>query len=101
MSNISRHKGKNRTSNFELIWSEGTGNKKYKVKIFKNDKKIKTVQFGDKRYQQYQDNTPLKLYSFMDHNDKNRRRLYRLRHGGKGYQKILFSPAWFSWNFLW
>jgi hypothetical protein len=85
----------------ELDWMRGTGNKKYKVTIyFKNGTK-KTIQFGDKRYQQYKDSTPLKLYKTKDHKDKSRRENYRKRHGARGYQKKKYSPAWFSWNYLW
>lgn len=56
-------------------WRAGPGFKKYSV-----DVDNKTVSFGDKRYEQYEDNTPLKLYSHLDHKDPARRRLYRLRH---------------------
>jgi hypothetical protein len=74
--------------------------KKYDV-ILKNKKnnKIKTIPFGDKRYQQYKDSTGLKLYSKLDHNDKNRRRLFRLRHAKTSKKK--FSSSWFSYRFLW
>ena len=61
-------------------------------------KKIKTTQFGDQRYGQYQDKTPLKLYKKKDTLDKERRRLYRLRHN---YRKPLHSPGWFSLKYLW
>ena len=36
-------------------FSKGTYPKKYKVIIYRGDKKIKTTQFGDQRYGQYQD----------------------------------------------
>ena len=56
-------------------------NKKYMVDTVKwNGKVYNNVHFGDKRYQQFKDSTPLKLYSNLDHNDTNRRRLYHLRH---------------------
>jgi len=91
-----------------LEFYPGTGDKKYKVIIYKkNGKKIKTVQFGNKNFDQYYDNTPLKLYSFKDHLDKYRRRLYRDRHSkiknnkGEYVHKIEFTPSWFSMNFLW
>jgi len=91
-----------------LLWSIGESNKKYKVMIFdKRGKKIKTVQFGDKRYTQYKDKTPLKLYSHLDHKDKKRRERYRTRHEaiktkeGKKAYKIKYSPSWFSYNYLW
>ena len=61
--------------------------KKYKVEVYRSGKKIKTTQFGDQRYGQYQDKTPLKLYKKKDTLDKERRRLYRLRHN---YSKPLY-----------
>ena len=72
--------------------------KKYKVEVHRSGKKIKTTQFGDQRYGQYQDKTPLKLYKKKDTLDKERRRLYRLRHN---YNKPLYSPGWFSLKYLW
>jgi hypothetical protein len=84
-----------------LIWSKGTGGKKYKVVIYKKDGSKKTVQFGAVGYQQYKDRTPLKLYSKKDHLDRTRRKNYRARHGAQGYHKRVFSPAWFSWKYLW
>jgi hypothetical protein len=50
-------------------------NKKYRV-ILDNGK---IIDFGDIRYHHYQDKTPLKLYSNLDHNDKKRRDLYLKR----------------------
>jgi len=65
----------------------------------KNDKTYK-ISFGDKRYQHYNDSTGLGLFSHLDHNDKARRALFRLRHR-VNYNKNEYSPAYFSWNFLW
>lgn len=48
--------------------------KKYMVEH--NGKKI---HFGDKRYHHYKDSTPLKKYSHLDHNDKDRRDRYLKR----------------------
>ena len=84
-----------------LEWKRGTGNKKYKVIIHYPGDRKKTVQFGDKRYQQYKDKTPLKLYSRKNHNDPERRAAYRKRHGAQGHHKKKYSPAWFSWKYLW
>ena len=50
-----------------LKWFRGTNKKKYKVEIYKYNKKVKTVQFGDTRFGQYKDKTPLKLYSHLNH----------------------------------
>ena len=42
-------------------------NKKYMVKY--NDK---WIHFGDTRYEHFRDKTPLKLFSYLDHNDDKR-----------------------------
>lgn len=49
-----------------------TKNKKYDV-LYKN----LWISFGDKRYQHYEDKTPLKLYSHLDHKDERRSENYR------------------------
>ena len=79
-------------------WFKGTGNKKYKVEIYVGGKKIKTTQFGDKRYSQYKDKTPLKLYSDKDHGDLKRRKRYYDRHGKDA---VKYSPKYFSHKYLW
>ena len=84
-------------------WYRGTGNYKYKV-VLPNGK---IVQFGHKSYEQYKDQTPLRLYKHLDHGDERRRENYRKRHGGirlKNGGKAVdakYSPAWFSYYFLW
>lgn len=82
-------------------WYIGSGHKKYKVKLYRDGEFWKTVSFGDDRYQQYQDQTPIKYYANKDHLDESRRANYRSRHGAQGYQERKYSPAWFSWNYLW
>jgi len=79
-----------------MEWSLGSGKKKYKVRV-----KGKTVQFGHVEYEHYKDKTPLGAWSHKDHGDKRRRSNYRKRHGAKGYQLVKYSPAWFSWHYLW
>lgn len=54
-------------------------NKKYAARVIWEGKK-KLVNFGDIRYQQYRDTTPLKLYKDLDHNDSIRRKRYLARH---------------------
>ena len=81
-----------------LKWFKGTGFKKYKVEIWEKGKKIKTTQFGDKRYGQYRDKTPLKLYKKKDTLDLKRRKAYRSRHT---YDKPKFSAGWFALKYLW
>jgi hypothetical protein len=67
--------------------------KKY-MAVFKD----KTIHFGDNRYQQYKDQTKLKLYEHLDHLDKKRRELYYKRHGTEAK---LYSAKWFSHKYLW
>lgn len=90
-----------------LIWYPGNGNKKYTVSVIFDDGMYKNVSFGDRRYAQYMDRSPLGLYSHMNHLDDKRRRIYRRRHskitnrdGVPAYMEK-FSPAWFSWHYLW
>ena len=62
--------------------------------------KIKRVAFGDLQHEHFKDKA-LGLFSHLDHNDPKRRTLYQKRHGAQGFQNIKYSPAWFSWRFLW
>ena len=76
-------------------------NKKYSA-ILKNKQtgRTVTVNFGDSRYEQYKDNTGLGIYSHLNHNDKKRRSHYKSRHKihlNAGY----YSPAYFSYKYLW
>ena len=68
--------------------------KKYRV-ILSNGRH---VDFGDKRYQQYKDSSPLKAYSHLDHGDKKRRERYYQRHS-KSYPP--YSADWLSKKYLW
>lgn len=54
--------------------------KKYRADVIIDGKLYKNVDFGDKRYQQYEDRTGLNLYSNLNHYDKHRRELYHKRH---------------------
>lgn len=66
-------------------------NKKYDaILIHQKTKKVKRVSFGARDYQHFKDKTGLGLYSHLDHNDPERRRLYKNRHGAEGYQKIKY-----------
>jgi hypothetical protein len=71
--------------------------KKYKVTFtFKGKPYVR--HFGALGYGQYKDNTPLKLYSHLDHLDKARRKKYYQRHG-KTTDPL--SPKFWSNKFLW
>jgi len=85
--------------NYIFKWYKGTGFKKYKIEIYQNTCKLKTIQFGDKRYEQYKDSSPLKLYSNQNHLDKDRRHNYKMRH--EGNRHIELSAGWFSDKYLW
>lgn len=56
------------------------------------------LSFGDNRYAQYKDVTPLKAYSSLDHVDNERRNRYYQRHGKTNDIK---SAKWWSHHFLW
>jgi hypothetical protein len=69
-------------------------NKKYRV-ILSNGRH---VDFGDRRYQHYKDQTPLKVFSYLNHGDMDRRRSYYNRHN-REYPK--YSADWLSKKYLW
>ena len=58
------------------------------------------VNFGDSRYGHYRDKTGLGIYSAKDHGDSRRREMYQKRHR-TFLNKKQFSPAYFSWFYLW
>jgi len=77
-------------------------NKKYMVRVGN-----KWVHFGDNRYQQFNDKTPLKLYSHLNHYDVERLDKYRRRamgimnkRGELSYRNIN-SPNYWSLRYLW
>ena len=62
--------------------SQITG-KKYTAYIKnKATKKIRKIHFGASDYQQYKDRTPLKLYAYKNHNNRQRMQNYFNRHSG-------------------
>lgn len=72
--------------------------KKYDAILYDKDTgKIKHVPFGDTRYFHYKDK--IGHYKDLDHNDKERRRRYRLRHYATHFKK--YSPSYFAWHYLW
>ena len=73
-------------------------NKKYSVYVYDNNGKLKLIHFGDIRYQHYKDQ--IGLYSYLDHNDKKRRNLYRIRHKNDHIEDPSY-PGFWSYNFLW
>lgn len=75
-----------------------------KYQVFYKDR---WIHFGDKNYSQYEDKTPLKLYSFLDHKDKKRKQAYLKRAMGIKDKNGNFtynnknSPNYWSINYLW
>ena len=67
----------------------------------------KLIHWGSASHQHYRDRTPLKLYSHLDHNDKQRRMFYHNRHkaiktkDGKPAWKNPEQPAYYSMKYLW
>lgn len=70
--------------------------KKYMADVVYNDKLYKNQHFGDNRYHQYKDSTILKIYSHLDHNDLDRRRLFHARHKNNTGISAMLSK-----EFLW
>lgn len=69
-------------------------NKKYDV--YKHGKYL--ASFGDKHYQHYEDKTPLKHYSYLNHYDEKRRNNYYSRFGrNPKFESALF----FAHKYLW
>ena len=58
----------------------------------------KWIHFGDARYGQYKDSSPLKLYAHLDHGDETRRRRYYQRHGPSNDKN---SAKYWAHRFLW
>ena len=48
----------------------------------KKTKKTRVIHFGDRRYQQYKDRTPLQLYASKNHGERKRMQNYFNRHSG-------------------
>jgi hypothetical protein len=77
-------------------------NKKYMAVLVRlGDNKIKYVHFGDKNFQHFKDKTGLGLYTNLNHYDLKRRESYRARHSAKGNHLIKYTPAYYSYNYLW
>ena len=89
------------------IFKSTSKNKKYSVYVKGDNAKTKLIHFGDTRYQQYKDTTPLKLYSDLNHNDTIRRNRYLQRAKGiKDKQGNLTwkdknSANYYSVKYLW
>jgi glutaredoxin len=71
-----------------IKFKRGPYPKKYTAYIKnKKTKKTRKIHFGDRRYQQYKDRTPLKLYKHKNHGSRKRMRNYFNRHSGTKIRK--------------
>ena len=71
------------------------GTKKY-MAVFRDGRP--PVHFGSSSNLHYKDSTGLGVWSKFDHNDKERRRLFRARFKTPGKK---YGARWFSWHYLW
>lgn len=60
----------------------------------------RTLNFGSKSYENYGDKTGLNLYPQLIHGDSKRRASYRARHKNN-VDRECYSPAYFSYYYLW
>ena len=87
--------------------------KKYRafVRNYKSGK-VRHIDFGDNRYQQYKDRTPLKLYKSKNHGNRKRMRNYFNRHSGtpnreraiakeRAHSKGYYNAKILSHEYLW
>lgn len=84
-----------------------TGTAKY-VAVLKNGQRVR---FGHRDYEHYKDTVPRAKgggkWAHRNHLDTARRDAYRSRHQGvrnrfgRPAYLVKYSPAWFSWNYLW
>ena len=74
---------------------QGPFPKKYTAFLRNNETgRIRRINFGDRRYQQYKDRTGLGLYSELDHGDRKRMRNYYRRHSGVKTRKAGLEKEW-------
>jgi hypothetical protein len=94
------------------IRRSGRPNKKYAALVQEPGGAMRTVHFGDRRYAQYRDATPLGLYAARDHGDARRRQRFLLRHGGTDSKRAALgrearraggriTPRYLSIKYLW
>jgi hypothetical protein len=87
-------------------------NKKYAALVQQGGDAMRTVHFGDRRYAQYRDSTPQRLYAARDHGDARRRQRFMLRHGGTSSKTEALrnearrsggrvTPRYLSMKYLW
>ena len=96
-----------------IKFTRGPKYKKYTAHIYNTQtRKSRKIHFGDKRYQQYRDSTPLKLYKHLNHGTRKRMQNYYSRHSGtkkrgeaieneKRKSCCLYTPKILSHIYLW
>jgi hypothetical protein len=98
-----------------ICFKPGPRFKKYTAHVEtknKSTRKVRKIHFGDRRYQQYKDRTPNKLYKNKNHLSRKRMRNYFNRHSGtpnrakaihleKVKSNGYYTPKILSHMFLW
>jgi len=96
-----------------IKFERGPKFKKYTATVRNNKtKKTRKINFGDNRYEQFKDRTPLGLYTSKNHGDKRRQYNYYNRHSGVGNRKKAikkeirknhgyYTPKILSHKYLW
>lgn len=97
----------------ETIILSPTKHKKYRaILVDKSTGKIRVLDFGDNRYEQYRDSTKNRAYSHLDHLDRARRLNYYKRHSNVSHKNAAlaiefrksrgyYTPKILSHKFLW
>ena len=90
-------------SEYKLLrFEKAKSPKKYNaVLLNKKTGREKRVPFGSAVHEQYRDDSGLGLWSHKNHLDKERRRLYRLRHAGEGDSENFPNAGYWAWWILW
>ncbi len=71
-----------------IKFTRGPFPKKYTAYVKnKTTHKVRKIHFGDQRYQQYKDRTPLQLYKSKNHGSRKRMQNYYSRHSGIKYRQ--------------
>lgn len=89
--------------NYKLLGfkkSDRKNKKYYAILENKLNKSLVKVHFGHPSYQHYRDITGLTDYTHLNHNDPERRRLYRMRHN-RDIKDGYYSPGFFAYYYLW
>lgn len=89
-----------KTHTFLKFKKSEKADKKYTA-ILRNKKtgQTKQVHFGSSKYEHWKDTTGLGEFSHKNHNDAQRRKHFRARMGD--FAKKKYSPAYFSYHYLW